>query len=215
MSYSSTSKIDSTQDKVPARRLFWIRLSSKASKQLVYFLLMRDRLLSYNLAVGVDFGCKAMKNRPVFLTKSYYGVDLDADALAKGVETYPDANSVHATIETADVPPADFAICVNVIGGTNFKNSTAQDVLRSMVDKIAPGGTLLVTVKQKNNRPGYLEECREVLKGSFERVDETPIPFGIKRRGKRQAFVRALRYLIFGTSEARADRMYCRCKGRL
>ena len=96
------------------------RPTRKPAKRLIYLALTRDCELSRGKKVGVDFGCKSMKNRRLFKTQEYYGVDLERAALDKGLALYPDAKAVHAKIEDAELPPADFAICINVFGATNF-----------------------------------------------------------------------------------------------
>ena len=138
----------------------------------------RDSELSRGKKVGVDFGCKSMKNRRLFKTQEYYGVDLDRVALDKGLALYPDAKAIHARIEEAEVPPADFAVCINVFGATNFGNSSSVDVVRRIIDCIAPGGVLLMTFKNKGRRYDFPEHL-SLLRAAFREVDVMPITLGL------------------------------------
>jgi hypothetical protein len=90
------------------------RFSMLPGKQAIYILLARDSRLSDGKTVGVDFGCGAMLNRRISRTAEYWGVDADKPTLEKGMRRNPEARGVLSKIEDANVPPADFAICINV-----------------------------------------------------------------------------------------------------
>jgi hypothetical protein len=145
------------------------RLSLLPGKQAIYILLTRDGRLSEGKAVGVDFGCGAMLNRPVFRTAEYWGVDLDKPTLEKGMRRYPEAQGILSKIEDADIPPADFAICINVFFGTNFEKAADEvAVLDSIIRKMSPGGTLLVTFAPKRRWRDMIEK----LLSSFSQVTQ-------------------------------------------
>jgi SAM-dependent methyltransferase len=193
------------------------RLSKKPGKQLLYLLLLRDKHLSRGKKIGVDFGCKAFKNYPIFETQEYYGVDLDADALARGKATFPKGRAVHARIEHAQVPPADFALCVNVFHATNSKDWEPRPVLEKIISGVAPGGVLLINFQHK----GDPEELVSLLRRSFQKVEI--FRHGFKRPAGRwpvlilkiTSAVRALAAIYLKREPARWTRIYCRCIGRL
>lgn len=187
------------------------RPTRKPAKRLIYLALMRDSKLSRGKKIGVDFGCKAMKNRPVFKTQEYYGVDLDREALDKGLARHPDAKAIHAKIEEADVPPADFALCINVFGATNFQNSNSVDVVQSIIDHMAPDGVLLMTLKKKNDLYD-LHEHLDLLRAAFRKVDVMPISLGLSL--SRLAWLKALYHLYKPAAVGDTKRLYCRCVGK-
>ncbi|HJX10490.1 MAG TPA: hypothetical protein VJ733_08305 [Candidatus Binatia bacterium] len=63
------------------------RPTKKPAKRLIYLALLRDSELSRGKKIGVDFGCKSMKNQRFFRTQDYYGVDLDRAALGQRAGT--------------------------------------------------------------------------------------------------------------------------------
>ena len=145
------------------------RFSMLPGKQAIYILLARDSRLSEGKTVGVDFGCGAMLNRRIFRTAEYWGVDADKPTLEKGMRRHPEARGVLSKIEDADVPPADFAICINVFFGTNFEKATDEVVvLDSIIRKISPGGTLLVTFAPKRAWRDMIDK----LAGAFSHVTQ-------------------------------------------
>ena len=174
--------------------------------------MLRDSRLSRGKKVGVDFGCKAMENRRFFMTKEYYGVDLDRQALNRGLALYPEAHAVHAKIEDADIPAADFAVCINVFGATNFSNSNSMEVVRRIVAHIAPGGVLLITLKRKN-RLYDLDEHLQLLREAFRRVDAIPITLDLFP--STMAWLMVFYHFVKPPKDVEnPKRLYCRCIGK-
>ena len=188
------------------------RPTRKPAKRLIYLALARDCELSRGKKVGVDFGCKSMKNRRLFKTQEYYGVDLERAALDKGLALYPDAKAVHAKIEDAELPPADFAICINVFGATNFGDSSSLDVVHRIIEGIAPGGVLLMTFKRKGSRYD-ISKYVDLLRASFREVDVMPITLTLS--SSPLAWFKARRHLHNPTTADNPKRLYCRCVGKL
>ncbi len=174
---------------------------------------MRDSKLSRGCQVGVDFGCKGMKNRRLFKTKEYYGVDIDRSALDEGLARYPDAKAVHARIEQADTPLADFALCIHVFATMNFVDSDSMEVVRALVSKIAPDGTLLMSLK--NNRKNVLYDLPAhvaLLREAFHQVDVMSLDIDNTR--SRFAYLKAKYHLYRRPKVIDPMRIYCRCVGR-
>jgi hypothetical protein len=192
--------------------VFFFRPTKKPAKRLIYLALLRDSELSRGKKVGVDFGCKSMKNRRLFKTQEYYGVDLDRAALDKGLALYPDAKAIHATIEDAKVPPADFALCINVFGATNFEKSSSLEVVQRLIECIAPDGVLLMTFKRKGERYDIPQHIA-LLRAAFREVDVMPIALALSQ--SRLAWLSARRQLNNPTTAENPKRLYCRCVGKL
>ena len=75
-----------------------IRRSSKIAKQILH-LKVRDFLLKNSLlVVGLDIGCADMPYRPLFKTKRYIGVDLDAQRLKEGLKKYSDVEICNSSL---------------------------------------------------------------------------------------------------------------------
>lgn len=188
-----------------------LRFSVKPGKQLLYMYLQRDSRLSEGRRIGVDFGCQRMYNYQIFQTAEYYGVDLDENALVEGVKSHPKAKAIHSRIEDADVPPADFAACINVFYGSNFEDSDEVAVLESIISKIAPGGILLITLVPKK---GDIDNLMDTLNRSFEVVDEFPHdlpnhPYTLL------APVVASWHMLRNRQPDQIRKLYCRCVNRL
>lgn len=189
----------------------WSRPTSKPGKRLMYLALRRDAKLSRGRKVGVDFGCKMMWNRPLFETQEYYGVDLDRDALDKGLARFPEAKAIHARIEEVEVPPADFALCINSFGATNFGNTDPSDYVQNIIDCMAPGGVLLMTLKNKHKLYD-LREHINTLRAAFREVDEFPI--ALDDSPNYLAWLKARYHFHMAPKVEDPKRYYCRCIGK-
>jgi hypothetical protein len=176
-------------------------------------LLAKDSPLSEGKAVGVDFGCGAMPNRGIFRTEQYWGVELDPPTLQKGMKRYPEAHGVLSRIEDSVVPPADFALCVSVFAGTNFEKFGPHydlKVLNAIVDRVAPGGTLIITFNPKKIGAELLGR----LRSGFKSVTEIGIDLPSKPHSILAPIV-AYNYLRKGAKSEKPQRVYVRCEGKL
>ncbi len=151
-----------------------------------------------------------MKNYPLFQTDAYFGVDHDAVALDRGLERFPQARAVLSRIEEADIPPADFAMCINVFYGSGFDGSDPVEVLQAIIDRMKRGGTLLISLQSKNGVDALLAR----LNGSFWQTDifANRLP---NRPRSLFALPRAAYRLYVRTYVTDAVWYYCRCLGRL
>jgi SAM-dependent methyltransferase len=187
------------------------RTTDKPTKQLIYFALLRDGWMFRGRKIGLDLGCKAMMNYPIFRTQEYYGIDLDADALERGRATFPKAKAIHSRIEDADLPPADFAVCANVFHATNSKDWKPAAVLTRIVDAIAPGGILLINLQPKKEE---FDEMVDLLESRFEQVDMVPVDLPIGRQPWSKTRAAYHLFLKPKPPRERWTRAYFRCVGR-
>jgi hypothetical protein len=172
----------------------------------------RDGKASRGMEVGLDLGCQKMRNYPIFRTKRYVGVDYVANSLRRGKEERPKAEAVLARIEDFDkYPNGDFVLCVQVFQlEDQFDTPNTVPILQGIVNKINPGGMLIVNFG-KANMP-YIEEIRSILKSSFARVDELDPPRG---KGKNK-WLSPLIAALYRPPKIPGDcsRKYFRCFGR-
>lgn len=193
-----------------AGRLLGHRSTDMPGKQLIYMRLHRDAPLSEGKPVGVDFGCNIMNNYPFVRTAEYYGVELDAEALKKGLARYPTAHAVHSKIELAEVPAADFAICIHVFDAHNFDDSDPVQTLEAILSKMKPGGTLIITLRNNSSAPKLLA----MLRSAFQQVDE--FPHGLANTPKTLlAPMIAAWHFHTSSTPRQVKEIYCRCQGRL
>lgn len=154
-----------------------------------------------------------MPNRRVFRTQQYWGVELDQPTLQKGMKRYPEARGVLSRIEDSVVPPADFALCISVFAGTNFEKFGPHydmKVLNAIVDRVAPGGILIVTFNPKKIGAELLGR----LHAGFKSVTEIGIDLPSKPHSVLAPIV-AYNYLRKGAPSTKPQRVYVRCEGKL
>jgi len=187
------------------------RLTTKATKQYLFLLLQRDGRLSRQYDVGLDLGCNRMQNRPVFATRRYVGVDLDQAALEAGKRKYPEAETIHCSIDDHDKYPAgDFVVCVQVFS-KHYSFDKAVPALIGVCDKVKKGGTLLINFGKKNM--GELDAIRAVLRERFKTVDE--VAYGISQKNSYLAPVVATLVYVLRLKPRTVQKHYFRCQGRI
>jgi hypothetical protein len=138
-----------------------LRLTSRPSKQLLWIWLRQDMAKSSQFDRGLDIACAEMENRRFFQTRSYTGVDIDAERLAIGAKANPGVTAIHSPMESMpSTLQGDFVLCVQTIGTNKlFSNERTLPSVENIVAATASGGTLLFNIG-----PGSLGHSREVEK---------------------------------------------------
>ena len=190
------------------------RFSKRPTKQLLYLLLARDMRLSEGREIGIDVGCGLMQNRPMFRTKRYFAIDLDAERLATGRTKYPEAETLAARMEDVKDVVGDVVLCVQTFVNSQFLAENTLTAAEALVRMTRRHGTLIFNISKRNM--AYEDQIDTLLKGSFDTV--TKVPYGVlvgKTLGPLSPLVAfaalLLRPLRHGNSY---DRIYYRCEGR-
>lgn len=163
------------------------------------------------MEIGADLGARKMANRPIFRTKSYYGVDMDEASLARGADKYPGAVPVHARLEDFEAwPDSDFVLCVQVFQLMDqFDTANTVSILEGVVNKIRPGGGMLINFGTANMP--FLPDIRALLNDTFGQVDEFAPPGGEKTKLSPLIALAAM-HTNFG--DRLTDKAYFRCLER-
>ena len=167
------------------------------------------------MSVGLDAGCADMRNRRFFETRTYIGLDSNADLLAKGKSKNPDAEAMNCTILNAPEIVVDFVHCIQVFVNADFNKKEALDVTRKLVSMVRPGGVLLLNTGKQTIH--HDPEIKALLQSSFHEVVETkygnigpnqvPIVFSL--------FIAAIMYFLPMTRVMRGHtKTYYKCVGR-
>jgi SAM-dependent methyltransferase len=175
---------------------------------------VNDMADSLHFADGLDLGCGTMKNRLLFRTRTYTGVDLDSARIAEGLRLYPEARGKVGRIEDTDLD-ADYVLCLQTICTNKyFDVENTLPVVETMVASTRPGGVLIFNVGK---------HCREeeaidaFLLASFATVEKKvygnlarPLPVLLS------GFLGRLmnRFPALRTNSRRREVYYC-CRGRL
>ena len=122
-----------------------------------------------------------MKNRPMFRTNRYVGIDINGDSLVAGRRNYPDALPMVADISNLSIKSCDFALCVQVLLRHNPAN--AATIVVRLTNLINPGGSLIFTI----SGPAHLsrsETIDAIVGYSFKSVKkvEYGMSFGLDQR---------------------------------
>ncbi len=145
--------------------------SRRPHKQLLFSWLKDELKSSSNYGIGLDVACGYMQFRPLFLTSSYIGVDLDPERVKKASNRYPEATAVHSSIE--DMNPeirGDFVICIQTIG-TNalFNTENTTLCIQKLLDATNEGGALLFNIGPFSSQ--YIPEIERAVRDSFASVN--------------------------------------------
>jgi len=144
--------------------------SRRPAKQLAYNWIVQELKKSKGADVGLDVACGYMQFKPFFQTKSYIGVDLDAERIELCKERYPDAISHKYSIE--DMPPeitGDYVVCIQTIGANEFFNEdNTMLCIRKLVDATRENGSLVMTIGPST--ASYFSEIDALLRDSFDEV---------------------------------------------
>lgn len=130
---------------------------------------LEKKLSRLNLAIGLDAACADFKNRRLFKTDKYFGLDINSSALKKGLRIYNSANTfgILCDLEKLDLLPAD---SVDVIVSTNTLYFLPMEkrikAIQHLFRLTAPSGYLFCQLPVDEE----LGEVLEILEKKFKNV---------------------------------------------
>lgn len=136
------------------------------------FNFLEKKLSKLNLAVGLDAASAGFKNRQMFKTSKYFGLDIDLPALKKGLEKYNFSNTfgILCDLEKLDLLPGD---SVDVLVSTNTLYCLPLEkrikAIKHFCRLTASSGYLFCQLSVDEE----LDEALEVFGKNFENVKKT------------------------------------------
>ncbi|KKW23531.1 MAG: hypothetical protein UY65_C0001G0023 [Parcubacteria group bacterium GW2011_GWA2_51_12] len=130
----------------------------RPSKSFLYDRL-ESELKTLRGKVGIDAASADFKNRRMFKTDYYFGIDLDLSALGKGILKYNDERAVgiHADITNLRLMPTG---CADAVVSTNTIYSIPADLQAKALGELcritSPGGRLIIETSLDSNFPELL-----------------------------------------------------------
>jgi hypothetical protein len=189
------------------------RRSNRPAKQLMWLWFAEDMSVSRRYADGLDVACGEMLLRRFFQTKTYTGLDFDADRLAKGLQENPDVRGVVGPIQNLSLT-GDLVVCMQTIGfNKKFDRTAAIQAVDRLVAATRSGGALIFNVRDLSRRE--LSDIGEKLRQSFGSVDARPYGSFVTYRYFRPRFVMPVVKVIKAIPMLRGRRaVYYRCIDR-
>jgi hypothetical protein len=179
------------------RRVLPFRLSSRPGRQFLNFLLLKELKKSSGKEIGVDVGCGEMINYELFRTKKYIGTEIDQSRLDAGIERYPLAQPVKASIFDKSVVFGDFVLCIQVFNNKHFDNTKTELAVRNLCDTVRQGGDLVFNIGKNSLK--YEDHVDKILKQHFSDIKKTKYEpnFFVRYTGLFTSFIYgALMYMI-------------------
>jgi hypothetical protein len=153
------------------RRVLPFRLSSRPGRQFLNFLLLKELKKSNGKEIGVDVGCGEMINYELFRTKNYIGTEIDQSRLDAGVERYPLAQPVKASIFDKPIVVGDFVLCIQVFNNKHFENIKTELAVKNLCDTVRKGGDLVFNIGKNSLK--YEDQVDKILKENFSNIKKT------------------------------------------
>ena len=121
--------------------------------------------------LGIDAACDFFKNRHMFRTRRYVGVDNNLEALRRGKRRHPDGEGLFVPLENLDLPQC----CADAIVSSHtlqyLKPNDQLRVVDMFCRAVVPQGKLLIHVP----RTSWLPEIEAALQQHFLHVDTARI----------------------------------------
>lgn len=174
------------------KRILPFRLSSRPGRQFLNFVLLRELKKSEGKEIGVDIGCGEMVNYELFRTKKYIGIEIDQLRLDKGVERYPFAEAVKASIFDKPETFGDFVLCIQVFNNKHFDNSKTEVAVSNLCNSVKQGGDLVFNIGKKSIK--YEGQIDHILEENFFHVKK--IKYESEFFGN---YMGVLKSFVFGT----------------
>ncbi len=139
---------------------------ARPSKRFLFALLERD-LAVITGGTGVDAASASMKNRPLFQTDRYVGVDISPTELEAGLAHHPDATGIVANLETQGLPEGFARVCVSTNTLAHLEPASRLRAARVLTEALEPGGSLLLHTPTGP----HLAALAAFLRTAFDRVE--------------------------------------------
>jgi SAM-dependent methyltransferase len=143
-----------------------VRISRRPSKFALWRLLEAD-LRPVTGPVGIDAACAAFKSYEFFHTASYYGVDIDFDAIEMGLDDHPEAVGIFGDLTELDLPSSCADVCVSTNTFHWLPSDRKRGALDRLVHLVKADGRLIIEL----HRDVFLDEALELLHDQFEDVE--------------------------------------------
>ena len=88
-------------------------------------------------------GAGVWRNKRLFQTSRYVGIDVDKDRLAAAQLRHPDAKVINAPIEDVGDLKGDMVLCVQVMHNRFFRVENTLAVVNALVQMVRPNGALI------------------------------------------------------------------------
>jgi hypothetical protein len=187
---------DSNRGRAFAFDSIMMRQSRRASKQLLWMWVEELMRESQGFKSGLDIACGYMKNKPMFKTENYFGLDADEERIETGQAT-TGGRGIVCKIE--DIPPdikGDFVVCLETIGiNTRFDEGNAVIAYEKCVHATNRGGSLLVNVGPRAR--DYFGAIEKIASDSFVEVEIREYGRASEKRHRTIANLLSKLYLLF------------------
>ncbi len=134
-----------------------------------FFNFLRKEIATVCDGVGIDAACAGLKNRHMFKTTSYYGVDINLDFIKNGLAKYPDSSTFGILADMAKLEPIpEGSVDLVVSSNTLYAIPDAQriEAIQHLCRITKPTGKLISEVPIADD----FTTIRELTNGYFERV---------------------------------------------
>jgi len=141
----------------------------RPSKCFLYDIL-ESNLKKHQALVALDAGSNNFKNYPMFNAEYYYGLDLDFDALKKGVEKYKQDKTfgLWGDLRNLNTLPDK---SIDVIASTNtlyvLNDTEREAVVKNLSRLCAPGGLFICEIPNDKTAKNILKQ----LEKNFEKIN--------------------------------------------
>jgi SAM-dependent methyltransferase len=118
--------------------------------------------------LGVDAASANFKNKKLFGSLKYVGVDIDEDALRRGRQQFPESYGLLIDLGQAELPIqlADVVVSTNTIEALPLGKARAH-FLEQIIRTTKTGGTLLLSIHAKD----LSESLYHLVQSSFQHIE--------------------------------------------
>jgi hypothetical protein len=142
-----------------------VRIARRPSKFVLWRFLEAD-LRDIDGAVGIDAACATFKTFPLFRTASYYGIDLDLDAIRQGRREHPEAIGLVGDLAEIDLPRGSVDVCVSTNTFHWIPLDRRRLALERLADLVRADGSLILEAPIN-----FCDDARAILSERFVNVD--------------------------------------------
>lgn len=134
-----------------------------------FFNFLKKEIQTVRDGIGLDAACAGMKNRHMFKTASYFGVDINLELIKNGLSKYQDSSTfgIFADMSRLD-PIPEGSVDLVVSSNTLYTITDAQrlEAIQHLIRITAPTGKLILEVLIGNN----FETIQKLTANAFEQV---------------------------------------------
>lgn len=136
------------------------------------FDILEKKLSKLTGEVGLDAAAETMKNRKMFKTENYYGLDINLEFLKRGLKKNESENTFGIWTDIAELDrlpsnSADVVVSTNTLNILSRENRLAA--LKHLCRLTAPQGYLILNFSTKDR--SLLEEMEKNVKVHFEKIE--------------------------------------------